>query len=98
MLRPSAPTARADAVRVVGVLHPLDPLDERAAREHERRADRDDPDLGTVAGACRLPKSRITTNESAGISGTSHALSRKNIGAQPFIVSTSSRSALCRLR
>ena len=27
----------------------------------------------------RLPNSRITTNESAGISGTSHAWSRKNI-------------------
>ena len=47
MLRPSAPTRRRRA-RPSASCDAVDPLDDRAAREHERRADRDDPDLGAV--------------------------------------------------
>ena len=43
--------------------HVVDPLDERAARQQERRADRGDPDLGRPGAgiACRTAGSRRTT-------------------------------------
>ncbi len=49
--------------------------------------------------AVRLPKSRMTKNDSPGMNGISQALSRNHMASrQPFISDSSSRSMLRRLR
>ncbi len=78
-----AATERAERGAALGVLDALDPLHERAAREHERRRRPTTIPTSEPCRGMRLPNSRITTNESAGISGISHALSRKNIEPGP---------------
>ena len=96
MLRPSAPSAPMP--RAVGVLDALDPLDDA-----RRTTSTNDAPTATMPTSepwrgMRLPNSRITTNESAGISGIEPRVVEEEHRRQPFIVSTSSRSALCRLR
>ena len=62
-----------------GVLDPVDPLDGRDAREHERRRHRERCPISAPFFGSRLPKNMITKNETAGIAGMSQALS--SIGA-----------------
>ena len=71
---------------------------ERAAREHERRADRDDADLGTVPRHPLAEKQDHDERQRRDQRDQPRVVEEEHRRPQPFIVSTSSRSALCRLR
>ena len=65
----AAEGAQAALLAAGRVVDPLDPLVDGDAREHERRADREDADLARPCRGMCFPKKRIRTNETAGIAG-----------------------------
>ena len=72
--RPAAERAETLAV-AGGALDPVDPLDGGHDRQHERRADGTDADLGAACSGIRFPKKRIRRNETAGSAGMIQAWS-----------------------
>src|SRR5258705_3155115 len=79
MLRPSAPSAVPPLASWTRMIQRTSAPQASTNDEPTARTPTSDPWRGIF-----LPNSRITTNDTAGISGISHAWSRKNIEALPL--------------
>ena len=90
--------AGGTALAALDVVDVVDPLVRGADRQHERRADRDDADFRSLARQALAEEEDQDEGDRRDERHQPRVLEEPHRTRQPFSTSTSSRSALCRLR